>query len=75
MFEYWTNPPIDPLIKVYVFNFTNIFEFENGIDKLIKVKEVGPFTYNERIVKTDLSYDDDKITFRVSFYVIRICFH
>lgn len=66
MLNYWTAPPIDPLIKVYVFNYTNIFEVENGIDELIRVEEVGPYVYRERIVKTHLVFDDDKITFRVS---------
>jgi scavenger receptor class B, member 1 len=66
MFEYWTTPPIDPIIKVYVFNYSNIAEVESGVDKLIRLQEVGPYVYRERIVKTGLIYEGDKITFHVS---------
>lgn len=66
MFEYWTVPPIDPIIRVYVFNYTNIFKVLDGVDKLIKLKEVGPYVYRERTVKTGLSIDGDKISFSVS---------
>lgn len=68
MFEYWTNPPIDPIIKVYVFNYTNILEIANGVDELIRLEEVGPWTYSERVVKTGLIYEGGKVTFKVSLF-------
>lgn len=66
MFEYWTSPPIDPIVKVYVFNYSNIFEVESGVDKRIRLDEVGPYVYRERTVKTGLKLEGDKITFNVS---------
>jgi hypothetical protein len=40
----WTAPPVQPLMGVYLFNYTNIKEFEEGKEKL-KVQEVGPYVY------------------------------
>lgn len=74
MLNYWTTPPIDPIIKVYVFNYTNILELENGIDKRIKLDEVGPYVYRERIEKTGLIYEQDKISFNVSSWKFNLTF-
>ena len=67
MFDYWTEPPIDPILKVYIFNYTNINDVLNGDTKIIKLNEVGPYVYRERVVKTELEIDGHKISFRVSF--------
>lgn len=66
--EWWLRPPVDPIIKVYVFNYTNIDEYLNGSDAKIKVQEVGPYAYREHIEKVNVRFDDDLITFNVSFY-------
>jgi CD36 family len=66
MLDYWISPPFDPIVKVYVFNYTNIVDVLSGVEKKIKVEEVGPYVYTERIVKTGLIIEDDKITYRVS---------
>lgn len=66
MLEYWSMPPIEPIIKVYVFNYTNIVEVESGADKIIRVEEIGPYVYRERIVKTNMRFEDGRITFNVS---------
>lgn len=67
MLDYWSNPPFDPIVKVYVFNYTNIEDVLSGAEKKIKVKEIGPYVYKERTVRTNLIFDDDKITFNVGF--------
>lgn len=66
MLEWWLRPPIDPLVKVYVFNYTKIEEFLNGSDAKIAVEEIGPFAYREHIEKVNVRFDDDRITFHVS---------
>jgi CD36 family len=66
MLDYYVNPPIDPIIKVYVFNYTNIDDVLSGLQRKMKVKEVGPYFYRERVVKTSLTTENDKITFFVS---------
>lgn len=69
MLEYWTKPPIDPLIKIYVFNYTNIQDVLSGVDKRIKLKEVGPYVYRERIEKIGLNFEGHSITFNVRHLV------
>ncbi|XP_045508630.1 scavenger receptor class B member 1-like isoform X1 [Colias croceus] len=47
IFEMWRKPEVELYVKVYLFNVTNAEEYMAGIDKTIKVKEVGPFVYRE----------------------------
>lgn len=44
-FELWSKPSPKPQYKVSIFNYTNVQEFENGYDKKLKVKELGPYVY------------------------------
>ena len=67
MLDWYLNPPFSPIIKVYVFNYTNIEEFVSGTDKKIKLKEVGPYVYEEMMQKVNVKYNEDKITYFVSF--------
>lgn len=64
--EWWLRPPIDPIVKVYVFNYTNIDSFLNGSDTKIFVDEIGPYSYREHIEKVNVRFNDDQITFHVS---------
>lgn len=67
MFLYYTSPPIDPILKVWMFNYTNIDDVLNGSAKTIKLNEVGPYIYRERIEKTGIDVQGQLITFRVNF--------
>lgn len=67
MFEYWTKPPLDPIIRAYVFNYTNIFKVLDGVDTIIELEEVGPYVYREQTLKTDVKIEGDLISFRVNF--------
>ena len=51
MLGVWTAPPVVPRMKVYVFNVTNAGEFLKGEDERARVEEVGPYTYEARIIK------------------------
>lgn len=65
--EWWIDSPIQPLIKVYIFNYTNIDDYMSGRDKKIKVQEVGPYVYKEFGQRVNLQFDgDNKISFNVS---------
>lgn len=66
MLSWWLNPPVDPIIKVYIFNYTNIDSFLNGTDEKIKLEEIGPYTFREHVQKIRLEYHDDSISFYVS---------
>ena len=72
MLDYWTKPPIDPILKIYVFNYTNIDNVLRGLDKRIKIEEVGPYVYRERIEKTGMKFEGHKITFHVRIIVINL---
>jgi scavenger receptor class B, member 1 len=65
--EWWQDSPIQPLTKIYIFNFTNIDDYLlNPNGKKIKVEQVGPYVYKEYGSRVNLQFDDEKITFNVS---------
>jgi hypothetical protein len=41
----WEIPPLKVYFKVYLFNVTNSERFIQGLDKKIRVQEVGPYVY------------------------------
>ncbi len=43
-FGWWSKPPVEPVIKVYVYNVTNADEFLNNGSKPI-LDELGPYVY------------------------------
>ncbi|KAG5681147.1 hypothetical protein PVAND_010607 [Polypedilum vanderplanki] len=62
--EYWINSPLKPIIKVYIFNYTNIDAVKAGHAEKIKVEEIGPIVYEETLERINLEFlDGDKITF------------
>lgn len=66
--EWWIDSPIQPLIKVHIFNFTNIDEvLKDPKNVKIKLQDVGPYIFKEYSQKVNLEFHDDyKITFQVS---------
>jgi scavenger receptor class B, member 1 len=43
-FGWWSKPPVEPKVKVYVYNVTNADEFLNNGSKPI-LEELGPYVY------------------------------
>lgn len=66
--DMWTNQPLNPLLKVYFFNYTNYQEFLNGDDDRLRVTEIGPYVYRETVEKINVVYNsiDDTISYKVS---------
>lgn len=65
--EWWIDSPIKPLLKVHIFNYTNIDAVLQGKEDKIKVQDIGPYVYEETLQRVHLSYhDENKITFYVS---------
>lgn len=65
--EWWQKSPIQPLLKIHIFNYTNIDDFLSGRDKKIKLQDVGPYVYKEFGSRVNLEFtEDNKITFNVS---------
>ena len=56
MLSTWLNPPIEPLMKVYVFNINNPPEVLEGAEP--DTQELGPYVYRsslEREITTVMS--------------------
>ncbi|XP_078050258.1 scavenger receptor class B member 1 [Augochlora pura] len=49
----WQQPPVGLLLSVYVFNYTNLKEFESGNATKLRVQEVGPFVYRESLSRVN----------------------
>lgn len=43
-FGWWAQPPVEPFIRIYVYNVTNADEFLNNGSKPI-LNELGPYVY------------------------------
>lgn len=43
-FGWWSKPPVEPIIRIYVYNVTNADEFLNNGTKPV-LDELGPFVY------------------------------
>lgn len=65
--KYFIKPPLDPLLKVHIFNYTNADRFIEGLDDKLIVEDIGPLTYVEKVEKVDVVYNDNNtISYRVS---------
>lgn len=69
--QWWEKTPIYPLLKVYIFNYTNTEDFLSGKDDILRIEEVGPLTYNETGERVELEHHGDStISYRVRLYCI-----
>lgn len=44
-FEMWRRPPAKPLVKIHIFNYTNLEAYEKGEAKKLHVQDIGPYVY------------------------------
>nr|CAD7197107.1 unnamed protein product [Timema douglasi] len=64
-FSLWQRPPVHPLLKMFIFNYTNVDNFKDGIDDKLNVQEVGPYIYSETVEKVNIVFNDDStLTFQ-----------
>lgn len=64
-FLFWQKPPVNLEIKIYVFNYTNVREFESGNATKLKVEEVGPFIYRENLSRMNVEiHENGTITYQ-----------
>lgn len=57
--EWWANPPLNPYLKVHIFNYTNYKEFLSGEDKILKLQDYGPLVYTEKVSKIDIVFNEN----------------
>ncbi|XP_060534329.1 scavenger receptor class B member 1-like isoform X2 [Cylas formicarius] len=58
-YEWWLHPPDEVLMKVYVFNVTNSERFLNGTDKKLRIKEIGPLIYREKLTHSNPIFNEN----------------
>lgn len=45
LYYLWEKPPLPVIMQVFIFNITNAEAFLRGVDKKLKVQEIGPYVY------------------------------
>lgn len=45
LYSLWEKPPLPVIMQVFLFNITNAEAFLSGVDKKLKVVEIGPYVY------------------------------
>ncbi|KAK6633668.1 hypothetical protein RUM44_004275 [Polyplax serrata] len=58
-YEAWKAPPVHAFLRIYIFNYTNVMEFEKGIDSKLKIQELGPYTYTEKWERVDVKFNEN----------------
>ncbi|XP_013146636.1 PREDICTED: scavenger receptor class B member 1-like isoform X2 [Papilio polytes] len=57
IFEMWRKPEVKLYCRVYLFNVTNAEEYMAGKDDKLKLQEVGPYVYRERLEHEVLQFN------------------
>ncbi|KOC68806.1 Scavenger receptor class B member 1 [Habropoda laboriosa] len=64
-FLLWQRPPVGLTVKVYVFNYTNVREFESGNASKLRVEEVGPYVYRETLTRVNVvMHENQTVTYQ-----------
>ena len=58
LFKLWKDPPVQPEMRVYLFNLTNIEEWMNGSVEKLHAEEVGPYVYQEIWTKKNITFHE-----------------
>jgi len=54
VFDWWQNVPFNFSYNIYVFNYTNVEDFEAGRASKLRVQELGPYMYSEKIIRMNV---------------------
>jgi len=64
-FDMWERPPYKLKYNIYIFNYTNVDEFEAGVANKLRVQELGPYKYHEILNRTNVVlHDNGTITYQ-----------
>lgn len=64
-FEWWQRPPAMIQYNIYIFNYTNVEEFEAGRASKLRVQQLGPYTYHQTLIRTNVVlHDNGTVTFQ-----------
>ncbi|KAG5308460.1 SCRB1 protein, partial [Acromyrmex insinuator] len=65
IFDWWQHPPLKLKYNIYIFNYTNVNEFEANEASKLCVQEVGPYEYQETMSRMNVVlHDNDTITYQ-----------
>lgn len=65
--KWWKTPPLDPELRIHLFNYTNADRFLKGQDKKLIVEDLGPYVYIEKFEKVNVTFNDNyTISYKVS---------
>ncbi|XP_034244002.1 scavenger receptor class B member 1-like isoform X2 [Thrips palmi] len=59
LFAGWRQPALKPLVRVFVYNYTNSDEFLEGLAPKLRVQEVGPYSYRETLERVNIRFHDN----------------
>lgn len=72
--KWWIRPPLDPELRIHLFNYTNADRYMKGLDKTLKVEDLGPYVYIEKFEKVNVTFNNNfTISYRVS--ITHFSFH
>lgn len=64
-FEWWQRPPTRMQYDIYIFNYTNVDEFEAGTASKLRVEQLGPYTYDMTLIRQNVAlHDNGTVTFQ-----------
>ncbi|XP_068621765.1 lysosome membrane protein 2-like [Battus philenor] len=63
-YDMWKRPTVQPLMKVYLFNYTNWQDVKDGNERHLHVKEVGPYVYSQQLERVNIKFEKDKLSFQ-----------
>uniref|UniRef100_A0A146KWQ3 Scavenger receptor class B member 1 n=1 Tax=Lygus hesperus TaxID=30085 RepID=A0A146KWQ3_LYGHE len=58
-YDWWRVPPDEVMLRVYAFNYTNTEEFMNGQADKLKVQELGPYIFMEKLYHENPVFHDN----------------
>ena len=56
LFTLWQKPPVQPQLRIYMFNITNSDRWLSGDDEKLNVEEIGPYVYQEIWSKKNITF-------------------
>ncbi|XP_063898703.1 scavenger receptor class B member 1 [Helicoverpa armigera] len=63
-YKIWRRPDVQPLMKVYLFNYTNWEQVKDREEEKLKVEEVGPYVYSQQLERVNIEFNGDKLSFQ-----------
>ncbi|KYN44674.1 Scavenger receptor class B member 1 [Trachymyrmex septentrionalis] len=65
IFDWWERPPLKMKYNIYIFNYTNVDEFEANEASKLRVQELGPYVYQETMSRMNVMlHDNGTITYQ-----------